>query len=387
MFLKIMGALPGYLYAQEADSVYVNLFVGSRATLLVRNSKVTLRQTTRYPWDGAVKLSLEPERALEFAVCVRLPGWCAEPRIAVNGKPVSTPAATRGYARLHRKWKRGDVLEVSLPMPIERLKSHPKVEANLGRVALQRGPLVYCLEAVDNGGHVRNLVLPPDAPLATEARPELLGGVTVIQGPALSRHRAAWPPRLYLPSPAVPGITPTRFVAIPYFANANRQPGEMSVWMAETPSQADALPAPTVAARARTSASHCWPNDTVAALNDQLEPAASDDARIPRFTWWDHRGTPEWAQYDFGPPQTVSAVEVYWWDERRIQAHCRVPQSWRLLFKDGPEWKPVPGVSDYGTQMDRYNRVTFPAINTPALRLEVRLQPEWSGGILEWRVE
>jgi hypothetical protein len=125
----------------------------------------------------------------------------------------------------------------------------------------------------------------------------------------------------------------------------------------------------------------------VAALNDQIDPAASDDARIPRLTWWDHRGTREWVQYDFDRPAKVSVVEVYWWDERRIGAHCRVPQSWRLLYLDGKEWKPVPGASGFGTKMDQFNRVAFPALSLAALRLEVQLQPEWSGGILEWRVE
>ena len=92
-------------------------------------------------------------------------------------------------------------------------------------------------------------------------------------------------------------------------------------------------------------------------------------------------------QYDFGQQQKVSAVEVYWWDERRSNAHCRVPQSWQVLFKDGNAWKPISGASGQGTEMDRYNRVTFPPVYTSTLSLEVQLQPEWSGGILEWRVE
>ena len=148
------------------------------------------------------------------------------------------------------------------------------------------------------------------------------------------------------------------------------------------------LPAPTPAARATASASHCWSHDTVAALNDQIEPAKSDDTTIPRFTWWDHRGTREWVEYDFERPERLASTEVYWWDERRIQAHCRVPQSWRVLYlaADG-QWQPVPGASGFGVAMDAYNRVTFEPVTTKALRLEVQLQPEWSGGILEWRAE
>jgi DUF1680 family protein len=387
MFLKIMGALPGYIYAQDASSFYVNLFVGSRAKLLVNGIKVSLRQTTQYPWDGDVKLTIEPERDVTFALNVRLPEWCGEPELRENGQSISSIEQSRGYARLQRPWRRGDVVELSLPMPVQRLKAHPKVEANIGRVALQRGPLVYCLEAVDNHGHVRDLVLPAAAQLTARHRGDLLGGLTVIQGPALSVQRATWPDQLYLFSANVPGVTQTQFTAIPYFANANRQPGEMEVWIAETAQQADPLPSPTVASRAKPSASHCWPSDTVSALNDQIDPTASDDAKIPRFTWWDHRGTSEWAQYDFDQPTRISAVELYWWDERRLNAHCRVPQSWWLLYQSGDTWKPVVSTAVRGVELDRFNRVTFDTVETKALRIEVQLQPESSGGLLEWRVE
>ena len=134
----------------------------------------------------------------------------------------------------------------------------------------------------------------------------------------------------------------------------------------------------------------------MAALNDQLVPSASDDSSSPRLTWWDHRGTTEWVQYDFDQPQRVSAVETYWWDERRLGAQCRVPASWRVLHKqhddwkpmqDGSDWKPVENVSGYGTEMNKFNRATFTPVTTKSLRLEVRLQPEWSGGLLEWRVD
>jgi DUF1680 family protein len=387
MFLKITGALPSYLYAQDADGVYVNQFVGSHATVRLNGAAVGLQQTTRYPWDGEARLEVKLERPAEFAVNVRLPGWCSEPHLKLNGQALSNFKNVRGYARLQRKWQGGDVIELSLPMPVQRIKAHPKVEANIGLVALQRGPMVYCLEAGDNRGHVRNLVLPPDARLTAQPRADLLGGVTAIQGPALALHRLEWPDALYQPSASVPGVTKVEFTAIPYFANANRQPGDMMVWMAETMTKAEPLPSPTPAGRATPSASCCWQNDTLSAMNDQIEPAASDDTKIPRFTWWDHRGTKEWVQYDFERPAKVSAIAVYWWDERRINAHCRVPQSWRLLCKSGGEWKPVTGASAFATEMDRFNNVTFSPVETTALRIEAQLQPGWSGGILEWRLE
>lgn len=142
----------------------------------------------------------------------------------------------------------------------------------------------------------------------------------------------------------------------------------------------------TFAGEAVPSASHCNPGDTVNALNDGVEPKSSDDDTIPRMTWWDHRGTAEWVQYDFPTPRRVSGVDVYWWDERRVGRQCRVPQSWTVLYRDHGQWKPIPGAPDSGTQLDTFNRVTFPPVQTDGLRLAVQLQPDWSGGILEWRV-
>jgi DUF1680 family protein len=387
MFLKVMGAMPGYIYAQGPQEIFVNLYIGNHASLSVNGTKVALQQTTEYPWEGTMKLTINPERSILFTLNLRLPNWCQAPQIRVNGKVQTSFNTLNGYASVNRQWKRGDVVELTLPMPVQRIHANPKVAADQGRVALQRGPIVYCLEGIDNRGTVRNLVIAPESSLAVEHRKDLLGGVIVIHGNALSLYQADWVDSLYRTSLKPPGITNFQFTAIPYFANANRQPAEMMVWVAETPLKAKPLSPLNTASQAKATASHCWTGDTTAALNDQLEPETSDDTKIPRFTWWDHRGTKEWVQYDFVQAKRVSAVEVYWWDERRINAHCRVPQSWQLLYKDGNEWKPVTGASKYGTEMDQYNRVTFEPITTSALRIEAQLHPNWSGGLLEWRVE
>jgi hypothetical protein len=387
MFLKIMGALPGYLYAQTENELYVNLYAGSRAQVTLGGTKVSVRQTTSYPWDGDVKLVIEPKQATEFGLHLRLPAWCAEQTLKVNGNVQTIGEHVRGYARIQRKWKVGDVVELSLPMPVQRVKANPKIEADLGRVALQRGPLVYCLEAADNGGHVRNLVIPPTGEIREVRRKNFLGDIVALEGMALAVNRAAWPDAPYVPAHSVPGVSNVSFTAIPYYANANRDPGEMRVWMPETTALAEPVSPPTIASQANPSASHCWQSDSIAALNDQLVPSASDDKSMPRFTWWDHRGTKEYVEYSFTKPTRVSAVEVYWWDERRINAHCRVPQSWSLSYKVGDQWKTVPGIAAFPTDMDKFNRVTFPAIETKAIRIDAQLQPDWSGGILEWRVE
>lgn len=135
----------------------------------------------------------------------------------------------------------------------------------------------------------------------------------------------------------------------------------------------------------KVSASHVFGGDTVDALDDGLEPARSADDTIPRFTWWDHRGTIEWVQYDFPAPVSVHAVSVYWFDDTG-HGGCRVPRSWRLLSKDGDAWKPVEETSAYGTQRNQYNRLTFAPVTTTGLRLEAQLQDGFSGGILEWKI-
>jgi DUF1680 family protein len=235
MFVKIMGALPGYIYAQDPQAVYVNLFIGSEANLTVADTKVQIKQTTRYPWDGAVRFSIEPERETEFAINLRLPAWCEGPTVTINGETQKDCPTVRGYAQLQRKWKKGDVIELSLPMPVQRIKANPKVTADLARVALQRGPLVYCLEGPDNPSGVRNLFLPSETPLKAEAKSNLLGGITVIQGKAQAVRKTEWPDTLYRPANQASPLKEVEFTAIPYYANANREPGDLQVWIAETP--------------------------------------------------------------------------------------------------------------------------------------------------------
>jgi DUF1680 family protein len=219
MFLKLMSALPGYIYAQESDAVYVNQFVGSRVNLTLNNTQVALQQSSRYPWDGRIKLSVNPAQATDFALYIRLPSWCDDPRLSLNGRHIKERKIMHGYAWLQRTWKSGDVIELSLPMPVQRVKADPRVQADIGRVALQRWPLVYCLEAVDNGGQVRNLVIPSTTPLKVKWQPKLLGGVNVIKRSALTGEAVN--------SGTAKTVT---FTAIPYFAQDNRRAGEMEVW-------------------------------------------------------------------------------------------------------------------------------------------------------------
>jgi hypothetical protein len=136
----------------------------------------------------------------------------------------------------------------------------------------------------------------------------------------------------------------------------------------------------------KASASHCFDGDTVNALGDGLEPANSGDSGVPRFTWWPRKGTREWVQYDLGKPTKVSSVSVYWFDDTG-HGHCRVPASWQVTYRDGDQWKEVANPKADSVAADKFNKMAFDAVETTGLRVEVQLKPDFSGGILEWKVD
>lgn len=159
----------------------------------------------------------------------------------------------------------------------------------------------------------------------------------------------------------------------------------MAVWIPRDAALTAPAPIPTIASSSTISASHSNPPDNQRALNDQIEPGSSGDQDAPRFTWWDHKGTVEWVQYTFSAPTRVAAAEVYWFDDTGTGG-CRVPHSWRLLYRMGQDWVAVSNPSTYGVEKDAFNRVTFDPVETDGLRLVATLQDDFSGGILEWRV-
>jgi len=388
--VRFVPSVPGYVYAGSKRAIYVNAYVaGTGRITFPEGLSVGIKQETRYPWDGKVRLTIDvPKRRTGwFQVRLRIPGWCEGAKVSLNGKPYDKLKMLEGYAVLCRYWDPGDVIELDLPMPIRRIEAHPKVQADVGRVAVQRGPIVYCFEGVDNDNRVRNIVLPHDPKFTAEHRGDLLGGVTVIQGVDRGGRK---------------------ITAIPYYAWDHREPSPMAVWVRQDgksrnpdvddpgwkgklyrpldPSTLGPSEPLTLAEQTVASSSHCWGADTPTALNDRIEPKTSNDHGLPRLTWWDHQGTKEWVQYDFDAPQKLSATEVYWFDDTGRGA-CRLPKSWRLLYKAGDAFKPVETESDFSTKGDQYNRVTFKPVETTALRIEVQLQPDFSGGILEWRIE
>ena len=389
---RFLPSVPGYVYAQRGDALYVNLFVGSTADIKLDNGrKVKLVQETRYPWNGVVKMTVSPDQPSKLTINVRIPGWARneavpsnlyrftdkvdEPVVLkVNGKPAPV-SIDKGYASLNRQWKRGDVIELNLPMPVRRIVANDLVVADRARVALQRGPIVYAAEWVDNAdGRVRNLVLPDDAKLTAEFKPDLLNGVEIVKARATS---------LAFDEQGKVTKKDQDFVAIPYYAWANRGAGEMIVWIPKDESSARPAPWPTIASASKVTTSG---GQNPFAINDLAEPKNSNDHSNSYFHWWPKKGTTEWVEYTFAKPATVSEAQVYWFDDTGA-GECRVPRSWRILYKDGNTWKQVESSAGYSNEKDKYNIVSFKAVTTSGLRIEVTLQPEWSAGIQEWKVK
>ncbi|HUW61475.1 MAG TPA: beta-L-arabinofuranosidase domain-containing protein [Candidatus Bathyarchaeia archaeon] len=390
--VRWVPSLPGYVYARDKSGLYVNLYVAGSGKVSMPRGEVTISQQTNYPWDGAIRLTFMLPKPATFTLNLRIPGWCENYTVAVDahslatevGTETLTPPVRNGYARIERRWAPGDTITLNLAMPVRRVYANPHVAADVGRVALQRGPIVYCLEGMDNAGRVRSMALPPDEPVTAEYRPDLLGGVTVLTGRALARLPENWngaaPARLYKTGVAFEEVD---FTAVPYCVWDNRDPGPMVVWLPEAPSLAEEPPIPTIANQSRASATHV--QGDLEALADGIEPANSNDQAVPRFTWWDHKGTTEWVEYAFAKPAEVRAVDVYWFDDTGAGG-CRVPAEWQLLYRDGTGWKPVEKLGTYGIAPNQYNHVKFQPVKTEALRLVAKLQNNFSAGILEWRV-
>ncbi|WP_163267185.1 glycoside hydrolase family 127 protein [Chelativorans alearense] len=229
---RLIASVSGYFYATSADSLIVHLYGGTETTLDVAGTRVGVVEESDYPWSGAVSITLTPEAEAEFGLKLRIPGWARGARAKVNGETVDVSAGTvNGYLDIRRRWAKGDRVELDLPMQPERVYANPQVTADFGRVALKRGPLVYCLEHADNPDiPVRQTRLPRSAEVRAVAREDLFDGVTLLtaEGKAIGSD---WHDTLYRTDP--PEERPATLTAIPYFLWNNRGPGPMQVWVGD----------------------------------------------------------------------------------------------------------------------------------------------------------
>jgi DUF1680 family protein len=215
---RLVGSIGGYFYSTSADTLYVHLYNQNSAHVKLDGSALQMEQL---------------DQPTKFALALRIPDWCRDFQVSVNSTP-ATESLANGYIRLNRVWANGDEVSLSLAMPVERVAAHPLIRQDAGCIALQRGPVVYCLEEADNGPQLANIVLPRAAHLKSDFDPALFNGVGIITGDAFRLEPVDWPDGLYQPQSAMKYVnTPMTFKAIPYCFWANREPGEMRVWVRE----------------------------------------------------------------------------------------------------------------------------------------------------------
>ncbi|MFS2185363.1 glycoside hydrolase family 127 protein, partial [Mucilaginibacter sp. Mucisp84] len=233
---RFLPSLSGYMYAQKDNNVFVNLFIAGTANMEVSNKKVSIVQSNNYPWSGALSFAITPETPTNFAIHIRIPGWAraeaipsdlyafqnksaAKISLKLNGKAVAYKVEN-GYAVINRQWKKGDNIQLNLPMEVKKVIANKALVDDKGKTALQRGPIIYCAEWKDNGGTVSNLAIPANAAFKPVTEPNLLNGVTVLKGEILSKTKGEAAKKIEL-------------TAIPYYSWANRGKGEMTVWFPE----------------------------------------------------------------------------------------------------------------------------------------------------------
>ncbi|WP_233096191.1 glycoside hydrolase family 127 protein [Alicyclobacillus sp. SO9] len=227
---RLVASIEDYLYSVDADGLYVHTYTDSEVQVDVGGHEVTIVQRTEYPWDGQVDIELSLEGRAEFDLVMRIPSWCRDAQVRVNGEPVDSCIVERGYMRVRSVWSSGDRISLSLPMVTQRIHAHPQVRADAGKVALQRGPMIYCMEEVDNGENLSAISIADDAKVLVERNDSVLGGIPILKVPG--RRDVPNAEQLYEATNMSYRSVEVTFV--PYFSWCNRTPGEMLVWVRTT---------------------------------------------------------------------------------------------------------------------------------------------------------
>jgi Uncharacterized protein conserved in bacteria len=389
---RFIPSVPGYIYAVHNSDVYVNLFMANHSDLNVNGKTVGLSQSTNYPWTGDVNLEVSPKGKQNFTLKIRIPGWVqgdvvpgtlysyADKKtlgytVKVNGKVVAS-TIEKGYFSINRAWKKGDKVEVHFDMEARTVKANPAVEADRGKIAVERGPIVYCAEWPDNDFNIFSIILNKKPVFKVETKKDLLYGINTIQTDAQSLSYDAQGKLV---------AKDVKLNMIPYYAWAHRGSGDMAVWLPVDLSATRPAMPPTIASESKVNASHNV--KSISAINDGLVPKDENDRTLPYYHWWPKEGTTEWISYDFAAEKTVSRSTVYWFDDAPWGG-CRVPQSWKVYYKDNAgEWKPVENTNAYKVEKGLGNEVVFKPVTTKAIKLEVKLAEKNAAGIFEWEVE
>ncbi|MEU4190437.1 beta-L-arabinofuranosidase domain-containing protein [Kribbella sp. NPDC026611] len=385
-------------YAQELwlattdNGLAASMYAASKVTARVAAGEtVSIVQDTDYPFSETIRFTVQTPHSVRFPLYLRRPGWAHEVQLRVNGQP----APARGeWIKLDRTWRSGDRVELVLPMQTRTLT----YADNQNSMAVNRGPLSYSLQIDERDERIGGtddwpeLAVYPESPwnygLVAGAgfdvvRRDAGANPFTPEGTPLAlttqaRRIPEWETDtedvvgLLQPSPArssepvetvtlIPmGAARLRIAAFPQVSPRGKQ------WRYRT----------------RITASHVNDGDSLEAPDSGRVPASSADMSIPRFTWWDRRGTTEWIEYDLRAPREVSQVSAYWFDDTG-SGQCRVPASWRVLWLDGETWRAVENSTPYDVSLDRVNTTTFTPVRAQLVRVEAVLRPTYSGGLLQ----
>ena len=387
------------------------LYAPSQVTAKVGNgTEVTISESTHYPFDENIEFTVKTDKPVSFPLYLRVPGWTWNPKIEINGKMNIIKAHSRSYIMIERKWKNGDIVKLTFKMIV----TLTKWEKNKNSVSINRGPLTYSLKIgekyVREGGTDKwpALEIHPTTPwnyglVLNEANPSPSFEVVRRDWPDDNQpfEADAAPIQLLAKAKKIPEWIKDHLGLVGKLQQSPVKSDEPLETVTLIPMgcarlRISAFPTIGTAPDAKkwkqppktlpASASHCWGSDTVLALSDKSLPNSSNDQSIPRFTWWPRKGSTEWVQYDFDKPQKISSADVYFFDDTG-GGGCRIPKSWKLLYKDDDQWKQVSNAGSYGVEKDKFNKVSFDPVNAESLRIELQLQSDYSAGILEWRTD
>ena len=391
---RFIPSLPGYIYAVKDRNVYVNLFLSNKSNLTVAGKKVGLSQTTAYPWNGDITVNVDQNAAGQFAMKIRIPGWVRGQvvpsnlyqytdgkrlgyTITVNGQTVAAKVTEDGYYTINRKWKKGDKVQIHFDMEARTVRANNKVEADRGKISIERGPLVYCAEHPDNTFDIMGALMNQN-PEFSLGKTEIAG--TTVQTIVTDAQTLSFDKQGKLQT------TDHKLTLIPYYAWYHRGSGKMRVWLPQDLNATNPSQPATLASESKIiSSTEKMP--ALTAINDRLVPKDENDRSVPYTHWWPKNGSTEWLGYEFPEVTTVQSATVYWFDDGPWGG-CRVPQSWRILYQDAQgNWNPVSGADQYPTDKGTACIVNFIPVKTKALRLEVVLPADNSAGLFEWIVK
>lgn len=394
-------------FATDGNGLLAGIYAPNKVTAKVGPGvKVTIAEDTNYPFEETIRFKVDPAKPVRFPLSLRVPGWCKSASVKLNGKKQRVKPKASQFVQIDRTWKKGDVVELSLPMQVrtETWSQRP------GTLSVYRGPLAYSLKIAEETKRVPrrngwdafeilpksawNYGLAPKPTFTFASKPAPKSGQIweAARVPVSLTTQARRIPEWGLDhfglvgvlqkSPARSLEKPETITLIPMGAARLR----ITVFPTATPTgnkwvgqQKPRPPLPT-------TYSHVFRGDSAGALSDGLEPRNSHDEEIPRFTWWDHKGTEEWVAYQFEAPRAFLSSRVYWFDDAAIKGECRVPESWKIQAKVNGEWVDVHAPAGFPVKKDAWSEVRFDTVVTAELRLVVMLKPGFSGGILEWEL-